>query len=262
MCGTPKPEGGGGAETLPEAGLETGLETETGMEVETELQPQPQPQPQAQPQATQPQPQPQPHEGEEEEAAADVGGDIWQCGVCTLLNPPQARACNACGVNRPREAAAEESREAAEDEPPPCCETCGGKAVAKCTRCNAAFYCGRECQIEHWKVHKKVCRPVGVDAEAKTGAKKGGGAGTQELAAGGGDTGRGEGGGVEGGGGEEEKGGVAADAREDAGEDAGEDDLAEALALSLAPQAAPSPDVNVAQQQAEQPRVDHAHTSS
>ena len=32
-------------------------------------------------------------------------------------------------------------------------------SVLKCSRCKQAFYCSKQCQLEHWeKVHKKNCR--------------------------------------------------------------------------------------------------------
>ena len=41
------------------------------------------------------------------------------------------------------------------------CASCGvsGKGVKlnPCSRCKAAKYCGKPCQAEHWKVHKKIC---------------------------------------------------------------------------------------------------------
>ena len=42
------------------------------------------------------------------------------------------------------------------------CAKCGAKEAAmaqfkKCTMCKVTFYCGRECQKAHWKVHKKTC---------------------------------------------------------------------------------------------------------
>jgi hypothetical protein len=39
------------------------------------------------------------------------------------------------------------------------CEVCNGKADFTCIRCgNVAYYCGRECQRKHWKIHKKACK--------------------------------------------------------------------------------------------------------
>jgi hypothetical protein len=42
------------------------------------------------------------------------------------------------------------------------CENCDKKNSHKrCERCKAPRYCSRECQVEHWKVHKKNCfKPV------------------------------------------------------------------------------------------------------
>mmetsp|Transcript_18567 Transcript_18567/g.30940 ORF Transcript_18567/g.30940 Transcript_18567/m.30940 type:complete len:349 (+) Transcript_18567:108-1154(+) len=47
-----------------------------------------------------------------------------------------------------------------------CCSnpSCGktekevGKSFAKCNRCRCVRYCGADCQKEHWKIHKKMCR--------------------------------------------------------------------------------------------------------
>ena len=41
------------------------------------------------------------------------------------------------------------------------CHNCGTKSdkLKKCTRCGKTWYCGKECQIKHWKEHKTVCRP-------------------------------------------------------------------------------------------------------
>jgi hypothetical protein len=44
------------------------------------------------------------------------------------------------------------------------CDRCGvweahTKArFPRCAACKAVYYCGRECQTEHWKEHKKVCK--------------------------------------------------------------------------------------------------------
>ena len=48
------------------------------------------------------------------------------------------------------------------------CEHCGisaskdGPKLAKCARCKEDSYCGRECQLAHWKAgHKGVCVATG-----------------------------------------------------------------------------------------------------
>ncbi len=40
------------------------------------------------------------------------------------------------------------------------CASCGNTlcAMKKCTGCNLAHYCNRECQLKDWKQHKVVCR--------------------------------------------------------------------------------------------------------
>ena len=40
-------------------------------------------------------------------------------------------------------------------------ETMGGGALKPCSRCKAVVYCGKECQMQHWKKasgHKVVCK--------------------------------------------------------------------------------------------------------
>ena len=42
-------------------------------------------------------------------------------------------------------------------------EAPGGAALKPCARCKSVVYCGRECQIEHWKApggHKSSCSAV------------------------------------------------------------------------------------------------------
>ena len=31
------------------------------------------------------------------------------------------------------------------------------KGSMRCSRCETALYCGRECQVKHWPVHKNSC---------------------------------------------------------------------------------------------------------
>lgn len=42
------------------------------------------------------------------------------------------------------------------------CSYCGGKSnkLKKCTGCGKTWYCGKECQSNHWKEHRAVCRSV------------------------------------------------------------------------------------------------------
>ena len=40
-------------------------------------------------------------------------------------------------------------------------EAVGGGALKPCSRCKAVVYCGKECQMQHWKKaggHKAVCK--------------------------------------------------------------------------------------------------------
>jgi len=52
--------------------------------------------------------------------------------------PATGRVCSNCGIG----------------------ERGGGAALKPCSRCKVALYCGRECQVKHWKVggHKAVCK--------------------------------------------------------------------------------------------------------
>lgn len=37
------------------------------------------------------------------------------------------------------------------------CAQCQKPALNKCKKCNKVAYCSKDCQTEHWKMHKKVC---------------------------------------------------------------------------------------------------------
>ena len=36
----------------------------------------------------------------------------------------------------------------------------------KCSRCHNALYCSKECQLEHWKQHKKICKEISKEKKA------------------------------------------------------------------------------------------------
>jgi Ankyrin repeats (many copies)/MYND finger len=38
------------------------------------------------------------------------------------------------------------------------CALCRVKCDLRCIRCQKVYYCGKEHQTEHWKVHKKTCK--------------------------------------------------------------------------------------------------------
>lgn len=40
------------------------------------------------------------------------------------------------------------------------CRLCGSLAYQLCGRCRGIYYCSKECQKNHWKDHKKDCRPA------------------------------------------------------------------------------------------------------
>jgi hypothetical protein len=40
------------------------------------------------------------------------------------------------------------------------CAVCLTHTTNRCDRCKKVFYCTRECQLKHWKLHKKNCRAV------------------------------------------------------------------------------------------------------
>jgi len=39
----------------------------------------------------------------------------------------------------------------------PKCEVCGAESENRCSSCKTVWYCRRQCQIEHWTEHKKIC---------------------------------------------------------------------------------------------------------
>jgi len=43
------------------------------------------------------------------------------------------------------------------------CGNCQKEASKRCSKCKQEFYCTRECQVQHWKEHKKVCKPLGKE---------------------------------------------------------------------------------------------------
>ena len=50
------------------------------------------------------------------------------------------------------------------------CSFCGqfSAALKKCARCHKVEYCGRECQVEHWPMHKSACNASDTNPENST----------------------------------------------------------------------------------------------
>ncbi|KAF4676712.1 Zinc finger MYND domain-containing protein 10 [Perkinsus chesapeaki] len=44
----------------------------------------------------------------------------------------------------------------------PKCPQCGKDADQRCTRCKREFYCSRECQVAHWRVHRERCQEAPI----------------------------------------------------------------------------------------------------
>ena len=53
---------------------------------------------------------------------------------------------------------------------PPRCENCGERAAKRCSNCQTSWYCGRECQVEHWSKHKHPCRVLSNTVKNKGGS--------------------------------------------------------------------------------------------
>ncbi|KAK4873948.1 hypothetical protein RN001_013308 [Aquatica leii] len=49
------------------------------------------------------------------------------------------------------------------------CEVCHSPASQKCAGCHNVFYCNKEHQKEHWKSHKKQCRPFEMQNDGEIG---------------------------------------------------------------------------------------------
>ncbi|XP_043934101.1 zinc finger MYND domain-containing protein 10 [Protopterus annectens] len=39
----------------------------------------------------------------------------------------------------------------------PKCGYCGAEGSKRCSRCQTEWYCGRQCQVQHWQKHKQAC---------------------------------------------------------------------------------------------------------
>ena len=86
-----------------------------------------------------------------------------------VLSEKRAKALKASRVVQSRThqpTGGESSKEPAARHPAPCavpqtpasCAGCGGpNASNTCSACSEVRYCSRDCQVAHWKVHKRTC---------------------------------------------------------------------------------------------------------
>ena len=51
------------------------------------------------------------------------------------------------------------------------CSACGKESSApqKCGACRCVWYCNKECQNKHWKVHKKECKRIKKELDKRGG---------------------------------------------------------------------------------------------
>ncbi|EGD72471.1 hypothetical protein PTSG_11593 [Salpingoeca rosetta] len=47
----------------------------------------------------------------------------------------------------------------------PKCAVCGEPATKRCSKCKNEWYCRRQCQVEHWPKHKKLCATIASGAK-------------------------------------------------------------------------------------------------
>ena len=53
------------------------------------------------------------------------------------------------------------------------CEVCGKPDARRCAGCGAVGYCGKECQVEGWKAHRRVCRRRSKPKRGEEGEEEG-----------------------------------------------------------------------------------------
>jgi hypothetical protein len=47
-------------------------------------------------------------------------------------------------------------------------EALDGAKLMKCQRCKVTYYCSKQCQIDDWKIHKRVCNELGSCVESRS----------------------------------------------------------------------------------------------
>jgi len=93
-------------------------------------------------------------------------GSTWTCEVCTLINIGQVTVCVACETSRVFDKGSKPSGA-------PSCEVCGKSAEFRCTGCQKTYYCGKECQLKGWKVHRERCLAAQMQAQREGGGEQG-----------------------------------------------------------------------------------------
>ena len=48
------------------------------------------------------------------------------------------------------------------------CPNCQEKKFSRCGRCHVVPYCSRECQVEDWTYHRKICKKFSRTAQKET----------------------------------------------------------------------------------------------
>lgn len=90
---------------------------------------------------------------------SSLGNSVFKPGTVIFIRDPWLKFAMDGGST----IRVEDSKDIAIVRDSTCCYNCSkfenevDRKLSRCDRCAGAFYCSRDCQKAHWKMHKKVC---------------------------------------------------------------------------------------------------------